>query len=325
MSGVRIESAIWKTSAGSYQVRYRDSSGRQRARSFERLTDARNFRAQARLLRPRHGNLDPIASRITFEGWADAYLDQKVSLRERTRDRYKSELRVHLVPFFGERTMFSISRNDVQDFILTLVARGLAANTIKGVYCLLASMMRLAEEDGVIEKTPCRRISLPPTIINERRFLSAPEVERLAAAIDARYRALIHTAAYLGLRWQEIAGLRLRYLELERGRPATLRVISTIERSGGRCHVVDVGKTKAARRTLVMPEFLRVALVDHVSKYSDDVWVFAAPKGGFLRYDNFRSREWSPAVERAGLAPLTFHCVKPASPLPRRGDKGHDD
>jgi integrase len=170
---------------------------------------------------------------------------------------------------------------------------------------------------------------------NERRFLTAPEVERLVAAIDPRYRTLIHTAAYLGLRWQEIAGLRLRYLALEPARPATLRVISTIERSGGRCRVVEVGKTKAARRTLVMPEFLRVALVDHVSKYSDDVWVFAAPKGGFLRYDNFRNREWSPAVERAGLAPLTFHCLRHtaaafmiddgADPLQLKRRMGHSD
>ena len=335
MSGVRIEPSIWKTSAGSYQVRYRDSSRRQRARSFERLTDARNFRAEARLLRPRHGNLDPVASLITFERWADAYLDQKVSLRERTRDRYRSELRAHLVPSFGQKTMFSISRNDVQEFILTLVGRGLAANTIKGVYNLLASMMRLAEEEGVIDKSPCRRISLPPMVGNERRFLSAPEVERLVAAMDRRYRALVHTAAYLGLRWHEIAGLRLRYVELERGRPATLRVISTIERSGGRCRVVDVGKTKAARRTLVMPEFLREALEDHVAKYSDGEWVFAAPKGGFLRYDNFRNREWSPAVEKARLAPLTFHCLRHtaaafmiddgADPLQLKRRMGHSD
>lgn len=103
MSGVRIEPNTWETSGGRYQVRYRDSSGRQRARSFERLTDARNFRARARLLRPHRGNLDPVASRITFEGWAEAYLDQKISLRERTRDRYKSELRAHLVPCFGQR------------------------------------------------------------------------------------------------------------------------------------------------------------------------------------------------------------------------------
>jgi integrase len=231
--------------------------------------------------------------------------------------------------------LFSISRNDVQDFVLSLVARGLAANTIRGVYNLLASMMRLAEEDGVIDKTPCRRISLPAMVGHERRYLSAADVERLAAEFDPRYRALIHTAAYLGLRWQEIAGLRLRYLELERGRPAMLRVISTIERSGGRCRVVDLGKTKAARRTLVMPEFLRGALADHIAKYSDEEWVFAARKGGFLRYDNFRTREWSPAVESAGLTPLTFHCLRHtaaafmiddgADPLQLKRRMGHSD
>ena len=196
-------------------------------------------------------------------------------------------------------------------------------------------MMRLAEEDGVIDKTPCRRISLPAMVGHERRYLSAADVERLAAEFDPRYRALIHTAAYLGLRWQEIAGLRLRYLELERGRPAMLRVISTIERSGGRCRVVDLGKTKAARRTLVMPEFLRGALADHVAKYSDEEWVFAARKGGFLRYDNFRTREWSPAVESAGLTPLTFHCLRHtaaafmiddgADPLQLKRRMGHSD
>jgi integrase len=89
-----------------------------------------------------------------------------------------------------------------------------------------------------------------------------------------------------------------------------LRVVSTIERSGGRCRVVDLGKTKAARRTLVMPEFLRAVLIAHLERYPHHEWVFPAPKGGFLRYDNFRMRVWAPAVEQAGLHPLTFHCLR---------------
>lgn len=60
-----------------------------------------------------------------------------------------------------------------------------------------------------------------------------------------RYKALVLVAAYLGLRWHEIAGLKRKYLELESGRPPSLRVVSTIERSGGLCRVVDLGKTKA--------------------------------------------------------------------------------
>jgi integrase len=334
-SKTKIAPAIWETPGGRYQVRFRDPSGRQRARSFERLTDARNFKAQARLLRPRRGTLDPVASRITFRLWGEAYLEQKVSLRARTKDRYEGELRAHLIPCFGDRPLYSITRSDVQEFVVTLVGRGLAPNTIRGIYNLLASMMRLAQEDGVIDNTPCRRISLPPVIRSERRHLTGVEVERLAAAIDPRYRALIYTAAYLGLRWHEIAGLKRRHAQLERGRPATLRVVSTIERSGGRCRVVDLGKTKAARRALLMPEFLRGLLADHLLTHPDDVWAFSAPKGGFLRYDNFRTRVWSPAVERAGLAPLTFHCLRHtaaafmiddgADPLQLRRRMGHSD
>jgi hypothetical protein len=63
--------------------------------------------------------------------------------------------------------------------------------------------------------------------------------------------------------------------------------------------------------------------------------VFSAPKGGFLRYDNFRTRVWTPAVERAGLAPLTFHCLRHtaaafmiddgADPLQLQRRMGHQD
>lgn len=332
---MRVEPTIWKTPGGHYQVRYRDTSGRQRARSFERLADARSFKTQARLLRPRRGHVDPGASRITFQAWAEAYLDQKVSLRRRTKDRYEAALRAHLIPCFGDKPLFAIARGDVQAFVVSLVDRGLAPNTIKGLYHLLAAIMSLAEEDGLIQATPCRRISLPPVVVDERRYLTATEVERLAAAIRSRYRALIYTASYLGLRWHEIAGLRRRNLELEQGRPAMLRVISTIERSGGRCRVVDLGKTKAARRALSLPVFLREILVAHLETYPDGEWVFPAPKGGFLRYDNFRTREWAPAVEWAGLAPLTFHGLRHtaaafmidegADPLQLKRRMGHQD
>lgn len=76
---MRVEPTIWMTAGGRYQVRYRDTSGRQRARSFEQLVDARNFKVQARLLRPRRGQFDPAASDITFEVWAEVYLDQRVA------------------------------------------------------------------------------------------------------------------------------------------------------------------------------------------------------------------------------------------------------
>ncbi|HZA41350.1 MAG TPA: hypothetical protein VFA00_12075 [Actinomycetota bacterium] len=77
-----------------------------------------------------------------------------------------------------------MSRGDVQAFFVSLVDRGLAPNTDRGLYHLLAAIMSLAEEDGIIQATPCRRISLPPAIVDERRCPPVAEVEGLAGAID---------------------------------------------------------------------------------------------------------------------------------------------
>lgn len=38
-----------------------------------------------------------------------------------------------------------------------------------------------------------------------------------------------------------------------------------------------------------------------------DALVFTSPQGQPLRYSNFRRRQWTPAVERAGLSDLEIH------------------
>ena len=199
--------------------------------------------------------------------------------------------------------------SDVQAWIIQLNKEGFAPETIRGLYSVFAAMMRLAEEERVIAKNPCRRIELPAPVKEEQRYLPTDAIERLAQEIEPRYRAVIYTAAYLGLRWQEVAGLKHRYVNLTI-EPGTLRIVSTIERARGRYRVIDLGKTKAARRSLKMPGFLRDMLRWHVAEFPNPEWVFSSPRGGFLRYDNFRTRVWDPGVERASLSPLTFHQLR---------------
>lgn len=322
-----------RTETGAYQVLYRDSLGKQRSRIFDRIVDARTFRADVRVRKQRGDLVDPSVGRMKFSEWADVYLEQKIALRERTRDKYESALRAHLLPAFAGASLGSITRADVQRWVVKLNREGYAPETIRGLYNVFAGMLRLAEDEGAIRKTPCRRIELPaPT--KEQRYLGADEIELLAGAVDLRYRTLVYTAAYLGLRWQEIAGLKHRYVNLDI-EPGTVRVVSTIERARGRYRVVDLGKTKAARRTLKVPAFLREMLQWHLEEYGRSLWTFASPRGGFLRYDNFRTRVWDPAVMATGLAPLTFHELRHTAaalmiheggdPLQVKRRMGHED
>jgi integrase len=132
------------------------------------------------------------------------------------------------------------------------------------------------------------------------RFLTADELERLAAAIDPRYRSLILVAGWGGLRWGELAGLRVRDVDHSGGR---VNVTGQLTRDGRR----SVTKTKRSRTvdlpTSVMAELPR----------QGDGYVWTQPAGGPLVHSNWRRRYWLPAVEKAGLTPLRVHDLRHTS------------
>jgi len=156
----------------------------------------------------------------------------------------------------------------------------------------------------MIAESPCRRVSLPRAERTEKRFLSPKEIERLVAVHPHAHRAMIYTAAYLGPRWEELAGLRREHLNLLR---RELSIVGTIERAAGSYRYTGDTKSTASRRTLRLLAFIVVILAAHLERAPDSEWVFPAPEGGFLRWDNFMNRVFKPAVKEAGLEPLTFH------------------
>jgi len=124
---------------------------------------------------------------------------------------------------------------------------------------------------------------------------------------------MVYVTGVLGLRWSEIAGLRVGRLDLLRRKLAVTETAAEVE---GHLQFADV-KTAAARRTLDVPPFLAELLASHlagrgVSGRDPQDLVFVAPEGGPLRASHFRKRIWAPAVKAAGLAGegLTFHHLR---------------
>lgn len=78
-------------------------------------------------------------------------------------------------------------------------------------------------------------------------------------------------------------------------------------RSSGRPHSIEP-KDPASK----VPGFLRDMLITHLAGSPAGEWVFQSPKGGFLRYDNFRTRVWAPCPRGRGgrsldLSPAAAH------------------
>jgi integrase len=135
------------------------------------------------------------------------------------------------------------------------------------------------------------------------------QVAALADAIDPRYRALVLAAAYGGLRWGELVGLRVKRVDLLHGRVTVAEQVSEVN---GRL-IPGPPKTDAGRRTVTLPAVAAVALAEHLAEFAEpgpEGLVFPAPEGGYLRRSNFRRRWWLAATKAAGVEGLRFHDLR---------------
>jgi Phage integrase family len=133
-------------------------------------------------------------------------------------------------------------------------------------------------------------------------------VVELAAAIDPRYELLVRFAAYTGLRAGELVALRIRHLNLLRGRCEVGESATEVD---GR---LVWGPTKTyARRTVHLPRFLCDQLAAYLAErpHGPDDLVFTAAQGGPLREQKFVAGIFKPAAAQAGLPHrLRFHDLR---------------
>ena len=142
------------------------------------------------------------------------------------------------------------------------------------------------------------------------RFFDPADIARLADAItSAHYRPLVLTAGYVGLRWGELAGLRVGRVDTLRNQ---IRVEEQLVEVEGK---VSFGppKTKAGVRTVSMPAGLPAVLAEHIGTepVRESGMVFPAVRGSLMRRGGFR-RVWRRACTAAGfddgpLDGLVFH------------------
>ena len=298
---------IQKRAPGRWRARYRDLAGRERSKTFDRRIDAERWLAGVEADLLRGAWVDPRLGRMMFAEHAARVLEAKLNVRPSTKARDESYMRSLILPHFGNRPLASIARRDLQGWVNRLSHNNYAPETVRKAYQLVAAVLGDAENENLIARSPARGVALPAVDRTEMRFLTHNQVEDLAQVIEVDFRAMVHLAAYGGLRFGEIAGLQVQDLDLSHRRVTIRRTASEVRGT------VTMGppKTAAARRPVVLPDFLVDELVNHLPANVDrDRLVFPASAGGPLRGTNWRRRVWRQAVDSSVGSPLRFHDLR---------------
>ena len=134
----------------------------------------------------------------------------------------------------------------------------------------------------------------PPAAAAHVRAFTRAEVDAIAAELSASYRPLPAFAAATGLRPEEWQALERRDVDRARRRPH--RAAHRLQRRGRRA-----GEDERSRRQVPLsPE--RSPRSTRCRPGSTRRCCSRADAAALLNLDNFRRREWAPAIEASGVA-----------------------
>jgi integrase len=292
-----------------WRAGYRGPDGREHSKSFRRKVEAERWLRDELQKQDLGIWVDPSAGTISVADWSSSWLSGRLGLTEKTRAGYEGILTSRVLPTFGPVPVARVTRSAVADWISEMAREGLSPSRIRNCHNVLAACLEAAVNDGLIGRNPARGVELPARpVSDDHRYLTAEEVERLAAAAPTvADRALFLTLAYGGLRWGEAVALRIGKVDLLRRQIAIAEAATEIS---GR---LVFGEPKTHRRRLVrVPGFVADTLGRHLGNRHggrDDL-VWTALRGGPLRYTAYRSRVWNKAARDAGLEGVTPHVLR---------------
>ncbi len=313
---VRTDSAGVESWYGSWRVADRRIK---RKIGPKRVTGTREgltaTQAERELQRRIDSGRTAVRSGLTLGEVGDRYVAHLETVLERkptTISDYRSMLKAHLKPYFGDRPIEKIDAERVAAFLAAKKRKGLATKTISNQLVFLHGLYGFALKRGWILANPVPAVDRPRAVVVDPdiHYLDLSEIEKLLRAVPDDHfastdRTLYLTAAMSGLRQGELVALRWSDVDWSAAR---IRVRRNYTREA-----FGTPKSRRGSRSVPMADRVAGALKDHfeASAYqADSNLVFAHPQTGHPLDASALRNRYKAALKTSGLREVRFHDLR---------------
>jgi integrase len=320
-----VRKRAWTTSKGEHKeawvVDYVDQAGDRRLKTFAKKKAADNFAAMANVeIRAGIHTADSASKTIAEAGKLWLETGEKAGLERSTLAAYRQHLKIHIEPYLGNVKLSQLSAPMVREFEDKLargdMPEGAAPQPrtrpmVRKVRVSLSSLLSDAQERGLVSRNVVRDLRRTRARGVERKAerrqkgklkvgVDIPTREEIKAIVEAakgRWRPVLLTAIFTGLRASELRGLRWTDVDLEK------RVLHVRQRAD-RYSAIGKPKSESGERSVPLTPIVVNTLRE---------WKLACPKseaglvfpssGGLVEHHkNIIERGLVPTLVAAGVS-----------------------
>ncbi|HXG54011.1 MAG TPA: site-specific integrase [Vicinamibacterales bacterium] len=286
---------------------------------FVRRKDAENY-LNSQVRRVHDGTFQPVTPikmRAAFEAWDDACINgalKQGTLKPSTARSYRSMVRMHLLPAFGDTRSDQLTPQVVAKWSRAraddIDEGALAPKTYNNLVNLLSVILSWARQPAqrYLAHNPLEHIKRLPRRQVERPFLEPDQIARLLqACVTPEDTLVVMLGVYAGLRRGELCALRFDDVDWGDGTCGRLWIRRAM--SGGK---VTAPKTKHSVRMVDIPACVLTNLKRHqeTTKAKASDYLFQTSEGTPLDPDNMGKRLFVPLVHRANLPFCGMHALR---------------
>jgi len=248
-----------------YRVQWRDEQGTQRKKSgFAYKNEAELFISNLTVAMSNNTYVSPDAGIRRMGDYGEVWLNRQRHLKPSTMNLYTSTWMQHIKPRWETVPLKDIRHGDVADWIHGLRSQAFRGDQVgqpagdsvkRRALSLMSQILRQAVHERLIASNPAEGVKLARKPPARKVYLTFEQMKALAN--NSAHPDIVMTLGTTGIRWGELAGLRVMDVDVNRNR---LHIRQNAVRVRSKMHV---GTPKShEQRTVAAPGFV----MDMISK-----------------------------------------------------------